>query len=420
MDGAVHPGDAFAGAATPSWEVLNRLPVGVCLLDSHRRFVTCNDRYRQMLGGIAELLQPGTPFEDVVCAGVSRGLVVGGEGGSPASWLRRRITAHRNGRVQMEVRFADGVEARIEELTLADGGRLVTLTDVTVLKQQERALAARIADLEDMQLRMESQSAQLAEFAERLASMRDEAERANRTKSEFLANMSHELRSPLNAVIGFAEIMKDELFGALGNGQYREYAYDIWSSGRHLLDLINDILDLSKIEAGKLELVESRFDLGQTIDTCIRLVAGRAQKHEVSVRPTLSGNGITLWADERKLKQVLINLLTNAIKFTKPGGRVTVAVTRQPDGRIKIAVADTGIGIDAADIPKALAAFGQVESTLSRKQEGTGLGLPLSKALAELHGGSLEIVSEVGAGTTVSVVLPAHRVVQRLASPAAA
>jgi signal transduction histidine kinase len=232
--------------------------------------------------------------------------------------------------------------------------------------------------------------------------------------------MSHELRSPLNAVIGFAEIMKDELFGPLGGAQYREYAFDIWSSGRHLLDLINDILDLSKIEAGRLELAETRFDLGQTVDACIRLVAGRAQKHEVSVRAALAAAGVTLWADERKFKQVLINLLTNAIKFTKPGGRVTVGVERLGDGRLRVSVADTGIGIAAADIPKALAAFGQVESALSRKYEGTGLGLPLSRALTELHGGALEIESEIGVGTTVAVTLPAHRVVARPAASAAA
>ena len=419
MDGSVPPIDeAASGAAL--WEVLNRLPVGVCMLDSQRRVVACNDRYRRMLGDVAELLIPGMPFEDLVCACVSRGLIVGGgEHGSAAGWLRQRITAHRDGRAQMEARFADGAEVRIDEVTLPEGGRLVTLTDITVQRQQERALAVRIVELEEMQRRLAAQSAQVAEFADRLESMRDEAERANRTKSEFLANMSHELRSPLNAVIGFAEIMKDELFGPQATPQYREYAYDIWSSGRHLLDLINDILDLSKIEAGRLDLVETRVDLGQTIEACIRLVAGRAQKHEVSVRAALGSAGVTLWADERKVKQVLINLLTNAIKFTKPGGRVTVAAQRLADGRLRIAVNDTGIGIAAEDLPKALAAFGQVESALSRKHEGTGLGLPLSKALVELHGGALEIESEAGVGTTVAVTFPSFRVLARARAEAA-
>jgi signal transduction histidine kinase len=252
----------------------------------------------------------------------------------------------------------------------------------------------------------------MADLAARLDALRNEAERANRTKSEFLANMSHELRSPLNAVIGFAEIMKDELFGSLGSAQYREYALDIWNSGRHLLDVINDILDLSKIEAGKADLIESEFDLGGTVAACVRLIAGRAQQAEISVRSTVASEGIVLWGDERKIKQVLINLLTNAIKFTKPGGRVRIAVADREAG-LDIRISDTGIGMAAADIPVALAAFGQVDSSLARKHEGTGLGLPLSKAMVEMHGGMLSIESEVGIGTTVAIHVPASRIVSR-------
>jgi signal transduction histidine kinase len=287
---------------------------------------------------------------------------------------------------------------RFDIAPLEDGVRLVTVVDLSERRRMQARLAAQTADL--------------AALAARLDTLRREAERANRTKSEFLANMSHELRSPLNAVIGFAEIMKDELFGKLGSTQYRDYAQDIWSSGRHLLDVINDILDLSKIEAGKADLTESHFALADTISACLRLVVGRAQQADVSLRSTVASNDVAVYGDERKIKQVLINLLTNAIKFTRPGGRVRVSVEDAPDG-LDIRISDTGIGIAASDIPIALAAFGQVDSSLARKHEGTGLGLPLSKALVEMHGGTLRIDSEVGIGTTVTVRLPAERIGSR-------
>lgn len=288
-----------------------------------------------------------------------------------------------------------GAAYRFDIVPLEDGVRLITVADLSERRRMEARLAAQTADL--------------SALAARLDTLRREAERANRTKSEFLANMSHELRSPLNAVIGFAEIMKDELFGKLGSAQYRDYAQDIWSSGRHLLDVINDILDLSKIEAGKADLTESRFALADTISACLRLVAGRAQQADISLRSTVASNDVAVYGDERKIKQVLINLLTNAIKFTRPGGRVRVSVEEGPGG-LEIRISDTGIGIAASDIPIALAAFGQVDSSLARKHEGTGLGLPLSKALVEMHGGTLQIDSEVGIGTTVTVHLPAERI----------
>lgn len=400
-----------------AWEVFSRFPNAACVIDAERNFVGCNDYWRRLLEPAAELLVPGTPFAAIVAAMIASGRIDTQVAGGDEAWVAAGRTALREGQ-ELVIGLRDGRQFQVESAKLSDGGLLLTLTDVTALRRHEMALASRVEELERVQRKLAAQQAEMASLASRLDALRSEAERANRTKSEFLANMSHELRSPLNAVIGFAEIMKDELFGSLGSAQYREYALDIWNSGRHLLDVINDILDLSKIEAGKADLIESEFDLGATVSACVRLVFNRAQQAEISLRSTVPGEGILLWGDERKIKQVLINLLTNAIKFTKPGGRVRISVADAEDG-LDIRISDTGIGMSAAEIPVALAAFGQVDSSLARKHEGTGLGLPLSKAMVEMHGGSLAIDSEVGIGTTVAVRIPAARIVARGPSAAA-
>lgn len=386
------------------WGMFRRMPDPACILDAHLRVVACNEKWADLLGGDLALPCDGTPFTEMIRRAVARGCLVID---TDAEDWTRRVLAETTGGI---LRVSGTRAMRVQRAPLGDGGTIVTLVDIGA---PGRDAPVRAADGgEEPRARLAALSQQVTDLAERLASVRAEAERAKRTKSEFLANMSHELRSPLNAIIGFSEIMKDELFGALGSAQYREYAVDIWSSGKHLLDLINDILDLSKIEAGRLDLMESRVDLGATISACIRLMAGRAQQGEVSVRSTLGSDGVVLWADERKIKQVLINLLTNAIKFTKPGGRVKIHVGDARD-MLDLRVTDTGIGMAKEDLPVALAAFGQIDSSLARKHEGTGLGLPLCKALVELHGGTLVIESEVGIGTTVIVKLPASRVVAR-------
>ena len=240
---------------------------------------------------------------------------------------------------------------------------------------------------------------------------KETAEIANRAKSEFLANMSHELRTPLNAVIGFSEVMKAEMLGPLGDPQYLTYTNDIHQSGMHLLHVINDILDISKIEAGKLELYDETFDPEPAIDSCIRLVDERAKDGSVSLSVRIPNKLPQIHADERKLKQILINLLSNAVKFTPEGGEVSIAAEADPERGLILSVQDTGIGIAGEDIARVMKPFGQVESTLSRSFEGTGLGLPLAKALAELHGGSLDLESSIGSGTTVTVQLPPRRLV---------
>ena len=225
--------------------------------------------------------------------------------------------------------------------------------------------------------------------------------------------MSHELRTPLNAIIGFAEILSNELFGALGNARYLDYAKDIHESGHHLLALINDILDLSKIETGNIEIHEEVIDVYEVIQSCMRLSAERALIAGVDLVTDLTEGFLpALRADKRMVKQIVVNLLSNAIKFTPSGGRIAVTVRHDPDGGCILQIADTGIGIAPENISKALARFGQVDGEFTRKFEGTGLGLPLSQSLVELHGGTLEIESELGAGTTVTVRFPPERVVQ--------
>lgn len=233
------------------------------------------------------------------------------------------------------------------------------------------------------------------------AKIRAEAE--SQEKSKFLANVSHELRTPLNAIIGFSQIMKDEVSGPLGNEQYKDYIKDINNSGSHLLSLINDILDYSKAEANRLELEEVDVDLNKIIKSCVRFVLPRAEEAKVNLLEKMPKEHIILKADSKRLKQILLNLLSNAVKFTPENGNVTLMARINNDGSLTIEVSDTGIGIAQQDISKAMATFGQVDSKLSRRYEGTGLGLPLTKKLTELMGGVFEIKSEVGLGTTITL-----------------
>jgi signal transduction histidine kinase len=235
---------------------------------------------------------------------------------------------------------------------------------------------------------------------------KEEAEAASRAKTEFLANMSHELRTPLNAVIGFSQMLKDEILGPVGSARYRDYAGDIHDSGIHLLSIINDILDLSKIEAGKMALDLRDVDPGECIESSIRLLRPRAVDRDVKVSQRVGDNVRMIRADERMLKQILMNLLSNAIKFTPPGGEVEVATLTGGNGILRISVRDTGIGMSEEEIRIASEPFGQVDSSLARKYEGTGLGLPLARRMVELHGGRLHIRSQRNVGTTVIFEMP--------------
>ncbi len=247
-----------------------------------------------------------------------------------------------------------------------------------------------------------------------LRAARNEADAASHAKTEFLANMSHELRTPLNAIIGFSEIIKMEMLGPLGTGRYRHYAQDIFDSGNHLLAVIGDILDISKVEAGEFELYAEPTDLEETVEQAVRLVRERAEAAGIEVEVTMDRDLPQLLLDRRLIKQSLINLLSNAIKFSPEGTRVAAQAAHGPEGSVLLSVTDSGIGIAEDDIPSVLQPFSQVENAFSRRHEGTGLGLPLAKSFIEAHGGRLEIESAVGRGTRVTLHIPPQRAIETL------
>lgn len=309
------------------------------------------------------------------------------------------LEAHRT-----EIHLKDGRWIRYQETITSDGSHVCTGTDVTEIRMRENQLEVNQTALQNTISVLRESQVRIVDLAENYEQEKIRAEEANQSKSEFLANMSHELRTPLNAINGFSDIMKKEMFGPLGDPRYKEYVSDILFSGQHLLSLINDILDMSKIEAGKMTLNAEAMQVNDMINQVIRIVRGRADEN----RLTLNYTAVDLpeiEADSRAVKQILLNLLTNAIKFTPEGGTVTAETAYNSAGVI-IKVTDSGIGIAKEDIDRLAQPFEQIESEHSRQHEGTGLGLALSKSLVELHGGNLKIESVLGEGTTITFTLP--------------
>ena len=395
---------------------LENMSQGISVYDAELKLVAFNRRFVELFRYPPGLLYIGRPYEEVARFKARRGDYGPGD---VERQVRKRVMAKRDGkRGRHEFTLPDGTVIAANRETMPDGGSVTTFTDITSPKRAEEALRAsqrclkeRLAELQDAKQRSDTQGKELAALADDLSIARDEAETANRAKSEFLALMSHELRTPLNAIIGFSEIIQSEMFGPVGTPRYRDYAKDVHDSGQHLLKLINDILDLSKIEAGKLELDEADIDVADAIHSSLRLVRERAGENGVRLVTEIPEELPALRFDERKLKQILINLLSNAVKFTPAGGTVTIKTWSRPDSGYIFQIIDTGIGIALQDIPKALSPFGQADSKLARKYEGTGLGLPLTKSLVELSSGSMDLQSEVGVGTTVTVRFPPERIV---------
>ncbi|MGA8964470.1 MAG: ATP-binding protein [Pseudolabrys sp.] len=375
-------------------DAIETIPEAFVLWDADNRLVLCNSNFQELHHLPDEAITVGASYESVVAAGakpVVRNKVVTGGPSVP-------------GARTFEAQLEDGRWLHISERRTKDGGYVSVGTDITALKtheeklvDSEKRLMATVADLRASQQRS-------AELAEKYAEEKTRAEEANQAKSKFLANMSHELRTPLNAIIGFSEIMESGMFGPLGAEKYHEYCNDIRGSGQYLLEVINDILDMSKIEAGRIRLDFEDLSIDTLLNEAMRVVAARAQNKQLQLSARISPE-LRLRADRRALKQIALNLLSNAVKFTPVGGRVTVR-GRATDHCITLAIADTGIGIAKDALTRLGRPFEQVESQLTKSHQGSGLGLAISKSLVELHGGRMRIRSTLGRGTLVVVRLP--------------
>jgi two-component system cell cycle sensor histidine kinase PleC len=376
---------------------IESVPEAFALWDRQGRLVMCNQNFPRFFALDPQVLRPGVPRR-----AIEKLMRTAFRQEPPA------LEGEEEGR---EAELADGRWVSMAERRTADGGFVVTCVDVTQLKHQEETRRLNEEQLQRAVVNLERAREEAAELAQKYSNEKIRAEAANRAKSEFLANMSHELRTPLNAINGFSEMMVGEMFGPLGDPRYQSYAQDILNSGQHLLALINDVLDMSKIEAGKLNLRFEPVRLDDLAEDTVRLIKNRADTAgltvliEVPSVPEVEG-------DYRALKQVLLNLLSNAVKFTPRGGRIILKAEGRRDAmgeRVKVSVRDTGIGIAPQDLVRLARPFEQIESQQSKTQQGTGLGLALSKSLVEMHGGVLEIESQPGVGTTVSFLLPVRQ-----------
>ena len=379
-------------AETRLRDAIDSVSEAFVLWDRLGRLQLCNQNFRTFFSLEPRLLKPGASRESV------RRFVQLAIRGEHPSLLGKEVR---------EAELNDGRWLQISERRTAEGGLVVTAVDISAIKQQEAVRRRNEEALQAAVHELQTSQEQLAELARKYEAEKIRAEGANRAKSEFLANMSHELRTPLNAINGFSEIMVNQLFGPLGDKRYVEYAQDILNSGQHLLTLINDILDMAKIEAGKLNIKFEPMLLEEVIEDATRLMRNRAETAGLELLVELPKLP-EIEADYRAVKQILLNLLSNAIKFTPRGGQVTAraALEMGPEGeRVRVLVQDTGIGISEQDMHRLAKPFEQIESQLSKTQQGSGLGLALTKSLVELHSGQLDIESEPGKGTTVSFTL---------------
>lgn len=389
---AIAPGSAIA--ETRLRDAIESIPEAFVLWDAHGRLAVWNRRFTSIFRIPAKVLKPGLTVEEVsTCAGVAGDII-----------LERFGPLDGQTEESAEVGLPGSRWAHVSRRKTVEGGYVCVATNVTDLKKRASAQKKKERELQKTVEDLEGSRKELSEAIRKYEYEKYRAEEASRSKSEFLANMSHELRTPLNAINGFSEVMQSELYGPLGDEKYKEYVSDILSSGRHLLELIDDILDMSKIEAGRLALEPKRIELEKALNESARLVAKRAA--DAGVRLTTSvRHAPPVWADARAVKQVALNLLSNAIKFTPRGGEVTFTAEADLDG-VTVIVADSGSGIDRAQMKKLGAPFALAESHFSRSRNGSGLGLALSKSLMEMQGGILAIASQPGKGTVACATFP--------------
>jgi two-component system cell cycle sensor histidine kinase PleC len=370
------------------------------LWDKNDKLVAWNGHFQKVYGLPDDVLVPGKE-RSLVLASARKPII------------QRRIADADDGTNSRtsEVQLADEHWLQINERRTRDGGLVSVGTDITLLKRhqerlrdQERRLMNTISDLSASQRILERQKTELSDANEKYLAEKQRAEAANKAKSEFLANMSHELRTPLNAILGFSEILLAGMFGPVGSPKYEEYAKDIHESGKHLLNVINDILDMSKIEAGQMKIRCETIDLCPLIEESMRLTAIPAEEKNITVEQLVEP-GLSVVADRRAIKQILLNILSNAVKFTDDGGRIALRA-RQVEGAVIVSIVDTGIGIPKSALGKIGNPFEQVQSQYAKSKGGSGLGLAISRSLVALHGGSLKIRSREGQGTVVSLRIP--------------
>ncbi len=354
---------------------LENIGEGLSVFDARGRLIAWNSRFRELLD-LPDDLSVRTPLRDILLRQAARGDF--GDGDPRPEVARRLDLFYREVPVVKERVSLTGRTLQIRRRAMPDGAVLTVYSDITDIKAGER----------------------------RILQARALAEAANRSKSEFLANMSHELRTPLNAIIGFSEIISNELFGSMGNDKYLEYIKDIHSSSLHLLLIINDVLDMSKIEAGKLELAKGPVTIQTVVADVIRMMAETAQSRGVELRTELTSEDVVLWVDERAMRQIFLNVLSNAVKFSEPGGNVVVRLALTQEKVAVFEIEDHGIGMNEEEQERALQPFGQAKPVTTRNYGGTGLGLPITKGLVEAHGGMLTIDSRPSSGTTVRITLP--------------
>ena len=358
-------------------DAIESISEGFILFDADRRMLMCNSKYKDYYPALDDVLMPGVSFAELVDAMIaSEGIEISES--SPGAWKAQRLKQFKTGKGVHQQHLSDGRWVQVVERPTKSGGVVGIRTEITDIVNAERESRRALED----------------------------AERANKAKSEFLGNMSHELRTPLNAIIGFSSVISNQLYGPVDNASYLEYAGDIQKSGEHLLTLIGDLLDISRIEAGEVSMARGKLDVGHAVRDCVRMVERQCNEKYIHLNIQIKDDLPALFADARHFRQILINIVANAIKFTPPHGTISINADLVSNRVASIRISDSGVGISVENLDLVLEPFGQVADTLTRNHDGVGLGLPIVKSLVELHNGTLSLKSEVGKGTVVELQMP--------------